>query len=211
MSFSDLSFIEVKDLRNPSVLFHEWIQEAKMCGGQTSLMNLATASKNGKVSNRTVAIREIIPDASLAFTAQANSNKIKDINENPQVAATILIPYVKNGKNVLKQIRLSGIAEKLSQEQCKIYFEKESLSSKIRSWICQKCGPVEWNDLKREHDKFLKEVVENKKVIEMPETQVAYKIVPYEFDFYFSEGETIADRVLFKLLDAQWNCQRIMT
>ncbi|EFA10196.1 pyridoxine/pyridoxamine 5'-phosphate oxidase isoform X2 [Tribolium castaneum] len=211
MSHSDVSFIEVKDPTKPSVLFHEWIQEAKKFGGKISLMNLATASKNGKVSNRTVVIREIMPDASLAFAAQAYSNKIKDINENPQVAATILIPYVKNGKNVIKQIRLSGTAEKLSQEQCRAYFEKESLSSKIRAWVCQKCGPVDWKDLKSEHDQLLKEVVENKKVIEMPETQVAHKIVPYEFDFYFSEGEAIADRVLFKLVGAKWDCQRIMT
>lgn len=36
-------------------------------------------TRKGKVSNRTIVIREIMPDASLAFTAQACSKKIKDI------------------------------------------------------------------------------------------------------------------------------------
>lgn len=69
------------------------------------------------------------------------------------------------------QVRLVGIAEQLSQAQCKIYFEKEKLPAKIRSWICQKTGPVDWNDLKAEHDRFLKDVIDNKRDIEMPETQ----------------------------------------
>jgi pyridoxamine 5'-phosphate oxidase len=150
-------------------------------------------------------------DASLAFVAQERSNKIKEINENPQVAATILLIYNKSDEKITRQIRLTGIAERLSAEQCKLYFEKESLSAKIRSWVCQDCRTVDWNELKMKHDQLLKEVVENKKVLEMPDTQMAYKIVPYEIDFYSSVGDQIADRILFKRAKSpEWTYERLM-
>jgi pyridoxamine 5'-phosphate oxidase len=210
-ALSNLSFIEVKDTKNPTTLLNEWIAESKQWGAHSSLMNLATSTKSGKVSNRTAVIREIMADASLAFVAQERSNKIKEINENPQVAATILLIYNKSDEKITRQIRLTGIAERLSAEQCKLYFEKESLSAKIRSWICQDCRTVDWNELKMKHDQLLKEVVENKKVLEMPDTQMAYKIVPYEIDFYSSVGDQIADRILFKRAKSpEWTYERLM-
>jgi pyridoxamine 5'-phosphate oxidase len=209
---SDLSFIEVKDTKNPVTLLKEWIAEGKQCGAHSSFMNLATATKSGKVSNRTVVIREIMADGSLTFMAQERSNKIKDINENPQVAATILLIYKKSEEKVGRQIRLTGIAERLSAEQGKVYFEKDSLSAKIRSWICEDCTTVDWNELKIKHDQLLKEVIENKKVLEMPDTEVAYKIIPNEIDFYFSTGGQIADRLLFKRAkSAEWTYERLMS
>ncbi|RZC40810.1 pyridoxamine 5'-phosphate oxidase, partial [Asbolus verrucosus] len=191
-------------------MFREWLDEAKQYGAHSSLMNLATATKNGKVSNRTVVVRDITATGNLVFTAQVKSNKMKDIMENPQVAATFLLLYIKDGKNIGKQIRFVGMAEKLPMERCKIYYEKEKLSAKIRSWICQNSGPVDWNQLKFEHDHLLKEVIEDKKALEMPDTLVAYKIVPSEIDFYFSSGNQIADRILFKKgSNAEWKYERL--
>jgi hypothetical protein len=42
-------------------------------------------------------------DGSLTFMAQERSNKIKDINENPQVAATILLIYKKSEEKIGRQ------------------------------------------------------------------------------------------------------------
>mgnify|MGYP005987110769 CR=1 FL=1 len=68
------------------------------------------------------------------------------------------------------QVRIVGNAETLPQDQCIIYFEKDSLPAKIRSWICQECKPTDWNELKTKHDELLKEVKENKRVLEAPDT-----------------------------------------
>jgi hypothetical protein len=43
-------------------------------------------------------------DGSITFMAQERSNKIKDINENPQVAATILLIYKKSEEKIGRQV-----------------------------------------------------------------------------------------------------------
>jgi hypothetical protein len=44
-ALSNLSFIEVKDTKNPTTLLNEWIAESKQWGAHSSLMNLATSTK----------------------------------------------------------------------------------------------------------------------------------------------------------------------
>ncbi|KAJ3642191.1 hypothetical protein Zmor_024997 [Zophobas morio] len=208
---SDLSYIDVKNASNPANLLHEWVEEARSCGKPPFVMTLATATKNGEVSSRSVVIREITPDGYLTFTTQTHSEKKRNITENPNVAATILMNYDNNNTNVVRQINFVGMAQTLPHEKCKAYFDTHKLPAKIRSWIAQEGTAVDWNELKVRHDEVLKEVVEDGKVLEMPDSVVGYKIVPRKVDFYYCLPDKIGDRVVFQRDETgRWKYERVM-
>lgn len=85
------------------------------------------------------------------------------------MASTILLIYSQNQNQITRQIRISGIAEKLPQEKSKSYFEKDSLPAKIRSCITENTKAIQWEDQKKKHDDVLGKVQEGEK-LEMPDT-----------------------------------------
>lgn len=89
--------------------------------------------------------------------------------ENPQVASTILLIYNKNESQIIRQIRISGIAEKLSKEKNLFYFENDSLTGKIRDSIAKNAEAIQWEDQKKKLDEMLEKVQQGEN-LEMPNT-----------------------------------------
>ncbi|XP_063922041.1 pyridoxine/pyridoxamine 5'-phosphate oxidase-like isoform X3 [Zophobas morio] len=179
-----ISRIELKS-SNPACLLLEWLEQAEKRGAKARAMNLATATKNGEVSSRHVAISEITDDASIVFTSQNYTSKITNIEENPQVAATILLQYEDSGVNILKQIRY--------------------VLTKKSEW-------VDCDEFNEAHDTLLTDISTKGTKLEMPDTLVAYKIVPHTLDFYYMSQHNIGDRLVFtRTNDNQWKCVRKLT
>ncbi|KAJ3642192.1 hypothetical protein Zmor_024998 [Zophobas morio] len=207
-----ISRIELKS-SNPACLLLEWLEQAEKRGAKARAMNLATATKNGEVSSRHVAISEITDDASIVFTSQNYTSKITNIEENPQVAATILLQYEDSGVNILKQIVLTGKAVKLPHETCKEYFTKViTVSQQIRYVLTKKSEWVDCDEFNEAHDTLLTDISTKGTKLEMPDTLVAYKIVPHTLDFYYMSQHNIGDRLVFtRTNDNQWKCVRKLT
>ncbi|KAJ8959820.1 hypothetical protein NQ318_011552 [Aromia moschata] len=136
--------------------------------------------------------------------------KIQQMKDNPKVSGCFFWGYQKDEKFIHKQIRIEGIAEKLSNEECEEYHNKDPLFCQIRSHICQQGQKVDWDELKKKHDEILEAVKETNKPLKMPEYYVAYRIIPNMFDFYYSYNTNIADRLAFtKQCEDKWTFERI--
>lgn len=197
MDESGLAYIDAKENCNPFDLFKEWLEESKTYGNfNLATFSLATASRTGDVSNRTVVLRDY-KDNSLIFVTDENGKKVQHIKENPKVAACFVWSYVKDEKFIKRQVRMEGTAVQLPREECLAYYNKEPLFGKIRSHICQQDQRINWNDLKKKHDELLKEVKTTNKELPMPDHHVTFKIIPSRFDFYLAWDNYIADRLEF--------------
>ncbi|KAJ8918594.1 hypothetical protein NQ315_013099 [Exocentrus adspersus] len=197
MDESGLAYIDTDKNGNALKLLKDWMEEFKIFGKYSALVfNLATADRHGNVSNRNVVLRDIKDDY-MVFATNNSSKKAQQIKDNPKVSACFLWSYVKDEKHINRQVRLEGSATAMSHEESLKYYEEEPLYCKIRSYICQQDKVVNWDNLKVEHDKLLKEVKENDKELPMPPCYAAYRIIPTSFDFYFAWDNNIADRVVF--------------
>ncbi|KAF2879129.1 hypothetical protein ILUMI_27036 [Ignelater luminosus] len=203
---SRLAYIDVQD-RNPLTLFKEWHNEvisAKCFFFQTNVMCLATSTKNGKISNRNVVVKQY-DENGFVFVTDGRSRKSEEIEENPWVAATFLWNYKKDETEYLKQVRMEGKIQKISQDRCLKLFNQEKLYCKIRSHLCHQDQQVDWEVLKSKHDKLLDDVLNNKRKLTMPDHYVGYEIIPERYDFYSAGGNYIADRVVFTKEQSGWN------
>ncbi|CAH1967727.1 unnamed protein product [Acanthoscelides obtectus] len=209
---SGLAHIDVEKGLSPIDLVEEWMKEYQEYSHTNKvLLNLATASREGEVSNRNVVLRELSDDG-FTFLTVKNGKKVQHMTENPNVSACIYFSYIKDGKHVERQVRVEGVAEKLNKEKCKDYYEREPVYAKIRSIICDQGEKIEWDDLKKKHDEILRKYKEGAVGLEMPEHVVAYLIRPQKLDLYYAYDNFIADRIVFfKDKNAEWKLERVAT
>ncbi|KAJ8982129.1 hypothetical protein NQ317_002855 [Molorchus minor] len=140
------------------------------------------------------------------------SKKYGKINnkENPKVSACFLWSYIKEEKNINRQVRIEGTVEQLSDKECAGYYNGQPLFAQIRSNIIRnQSAKVDWIDLKKKHDELLEKVKTTNEPLQMPEHEVAYKIIPTMFDFYYAWNQNIADRILFTRNGNDWALDRI--
>nr|CAI5838950.1 unnamed protein product [Callosobruchus analis] len=117
--------------------------------------------------------------------------------ENPNVSVCIFFGYNKDGRRIERQVRFEGIAEKLSKEKCREYYDRDTVYAKIRNTICDQGNKVDWDDLKTKHDELFRKYKEGQNQLEMPDHVLAYMIRPHKFDFYYAHDHYIADRIVF--------------
>lgn len=90
--------------------------------------------------------------------------------ENPQ-ASMVFLWLDKTPDNLpqTRQVRIEGSVNKLSLDNMKELYEIEPLFCKIRAHVCDQGKPVEWDQLKRDHDQLYEKVVRNNVQLPKPD------------------------------------------
>lgn len=211
MSIS-IEFARIDPPKDPLQLYQSWADGyIKNQKNGIIVMNLATASKSGRVSNRSLMLREV-SNNQFIFTTNTNSKKIHDIEENPNVGLCFFFDYEINDKRIFQQIRVEGQAVKLPSKQAERLFDMEAQFAKVRYHIVEKQGkPIDWNMLKEKMDTCLAANSDDDSQLKCgPDYYVAYGVVPEYMDFYYSYNSSIADRICYtKDKNKEWRMQRI--
>ncbi len=125
---------------NPITLFDIWFKEAKKTTiKEPEALNLATATKDGKPSNRMVLLKEY-DEKGFTFYTNLNSKKGQDIKENPYASMCFFWPETD------KQIRIDGKLQQVSDEQADQYFKSRPLNSQIGATISKQSQPIKENN-----------------------------------------------------------------
>lgn len=117
--------------QNPIEQLKRWMHTAINEGiVEPNAMVLATVSKEGLPSTRTVLLKQI-KDEGIIFFTNYESRKGKDILENPNVSVTLY------WKEIDSQITIDGTAEKISEEESDIYFASRPRDTQVGAWSSQ--------------------------------------------------------------------------
>lgn len=65
-------------------------------------------------------------------------------------------------------MRIEGRVQKLEPIEFKHIYDREPLYCKIRSHLCHQDRPVDWDDLKCQHDEILQEYQRGENTLPMP-------------------------------------------
>ncbi|XP_050425768.1 pyridoxine/pyridoxamine 5'-phosphate oxidase-like [Adelges cooleyi] len=208
---SDLHKIKTS-FTNPMDIFSEWYNEhcaANINVTSAKAFSLATISKAGKVSCRSLILRRLDKDGFVMMT-DGRSRKSTDMADNPQASMLFLWLHKVPGEgNQTRQVRIEGVVNKLNTDNMQELYDIEPLFCKIRAQICEQGQEVDWERLKRDHDRLLGQVTKHNIQLPKPDHIVAYKLVPNVVEFYESIGQRIADRLLFVKDDSVWQSSRL--
>ena len=120
-----------KDYENPLELFKEWFDEAKKTEiNDPNALALATSSKNGIPSVRMVLLKDF-NEKGFVFYTNLKSKKSQDIQSNPQASMCF------HWKSLLRQIRIVGELNNVSDKDADAYYNSRSYGSRIGAWASQ--------------------------------------------------------------------------
>jgi pyridoxamine 5'-phosphate oxidase len=188
---------------DPYQQFEIWFQQA--LDGRVNLpdaMTLATVSPEGRPSARIVGLRGF-DRRGFAFYTNYASQKASEIERNPHVTA------VFHWAELGRQVRVDGVAERMSVEDSAEYFHTRDRESQLAAWASNQSQPIDNRQMLEERfrdaiDRFADSE------IPLPEFWGGYRIVPTCFEFWQGREFRMHDRFRYSLKETGiWNIARL--
>jgi pyridoxamine 5'-phosphate oxidase len=194
--------LELDRIVDPILLFKNWLSEAEKNEiRDPNAMQLATVSKNGMPSVRTVLLKDII-DTSFVFYTNYESRKSNEINETAKGAICFY------WKSLNRQVRLTGSVNKVSDQVSDKYYQSRSRGSRIGAWASKQSRELESREVLMEKVKLLESKYDED--IPRPTFWGGFALKPDEFEFWEDGDFRLHDRFVLKptSLKNEWTAKR---
>ena len=183
--------LELKKIVDPIQLFKKWLSEAEEKEiRDPNAMQLATVSKDGMPSVRTVLLKDII-DGDFVFYTNYESRKSREIIQTGKGASCFY------WKSLNRQVRLVGNLNKVSDEVSDKYYQSRSKGSRIGAWASKQSKELESREFLMQQVKLLEEKY-NDDDIPRPSFWGGFALKPEEFEFWEDGDFRLHDRFILK-------------
>ncbi len=188
---------------DPIVQFERWYQDVEKNNIiEPNAMTIATVSPSGHPSARTVLLKGFSKEGFIFYT-NYTSKKGQEIISNPQVA--LLFWW----KELERQVRIEGTAEKVSQEVSNSYFQSRPRASQISAWSSPQSQEIKEDYLTEKRKQIEEEYAEVDK-IPLPHFWGGFIIKPSKIEFWQGRENRFHDRYIYELSDdATWHTKRL--
>ena len=180
----------------------QWFDHAKQSLDSPNplAVALATVDERGQPSARMVLLKGFDEHGAIFFT-NYNSDKSQDIDTNPKVSMLF------HWDTLHRQIRIQGVAQKLTDEESDSYFESRQRLSQIGAWASDQSKPLQ------NRSKLLAKVEEfttqwEGQEIPRPDFWGGYRIIISVIEFWEAQEGRLHDRVRYTN-DGEWSWERL--
>lgn len=188
---------------DPIEQFDKWWNEAVNASiDEVNAMTLATASADGLPSARIVLLKGYDSNGFVFFT-NYESYKGKQIAENPRACLVFF------WKELERQVRITGLVKKTSQETSDQYYKSRPVGSQVGAIVSPQSQVIESRQwLMNKEFEVLKESAG--KEINRPEYWGGYCVQPVTIEFWQGRPNRLHDRIQYHLQDnGGWQIERL--
>jgi pyridoxamine 5'-phosphate oxidase len=187
---------------NPFVQFRKWYSERLAAGIEIpESVTLATASSEGRVSARTVLLKDYDNEGFVFFT-NYKSRKGLQLSSNPRAA--LLFYWPESGR----QIRIEGLAEKVSEFESETYFKTRPRESQLAAWASEQSSVIPDRKYLDEHFDSQSQKFSGKPV-KKPPFWGGLRLHPVWFEFWENGEFRLHDRITYSKRDDRWILERL--
>ena len=189
--------------KSPFRQFENWFQTAADAGlDEPNAMSLATVSDKGTPSLRTVLLK-VWDEQGFVFFTNHGSRKAQDIAANPNVA--LLFYWAP----LHRQIRIEGMAQKVSTLESLKYFVTRPRGSQLGAWCSEQSSTISSRAILHAKLDEIKQKFQGGE-IPLPSFWGGFRVVPSRFEFWQAGDDRLHDRFVYEPeSDDTWSIQRL--
>ena len=186
---------------DPFRQFSAWFEQARQGEQDPTAMALATATRQGRPSVRTVLLKSVDERGFVFYTNYA-SRKVREMAETGR--ASLLFVW----RSVERQVRVEGSVEKVSDAESDAYFATRPLESRWSAYASRQSEHVESRAALESRYDVARQVYGE--TIPRPHWWGGYRVIPDEFEFWQGRPSRLHDRLQYrKQANGSWARERL--
>ena len=187
---------------DPFRQFTFWFDQVRPLETDPTAMALATASRDGRASVRTVLLKAVDPRGFVFFT-NYRSRKAREIAETGYASALFF------WQSVERQVRVSGPVEQVTAEASDAYFASRPLDSRLSVYASKQSEVLDGRDALDARFETARQRFPDG-IIPRPEWWGGYRLLPDEFEFWQGRESRLHDRLQYRRSpDGSWIRERL--
>jgi len=187
---------------DPFIQFNKWYEEHLSAGvAIPQAVSLATVSADGRVSVRTVLLKDS-DEKGFVFFTNYDSRKGIQLAENPHAA--MLFYWMESGR----QVRMEGLTERISEAESSEYFSTRPRESQLAAWASEQSKVIPGRQHLEERFDFYQAMYGNKPVPKPPHWG-GFRLIPDLFEFWLDGQHRLHDRIVYTKVEGEWHINRL--
>lgn len=187
---------------DPFRQFSLWFEQVKPLEGDPTAMALATATRDGRPSVRTVLLKAVDARGFVFFT-NYDSRKAREIAETGR--ASLLFFW----RSVDRQVRINGIVEKVTADESDAYFATRPLDSRLSVYASRQSEVLDSRATLDSRFDTARQAYSDGNV-PRPDWWGGYRVVPDEVEFWQGRESRLHDRMQYRRQpDGAWIRERL--
>ena len=190
---------------NPFEAFAQWLKDAheNPVIVEANAMVLSTVAADSQINTRTVLLKDI-SEGGFTFFTNYQSRKAHGIELNPNVS--LLFPWYA----MERQVSISGVAEKVSEQESDDYFATRPWGSQIGAWASAQSSHLASREELEQRFAGAAEKWPEGSAVPRPAHWGGYRVTPLNIEFWQGRYSRLHDRLRFErtATNGDWELSR---